>query len=104
MTHILGSLQEPQLGRRSVGDGLLGRERLRRDDEERRLRVQLLQGLGHVGAVDVRDEMNIGTHLVGLQSLSGHKRTLKFRNLWLSKLHRQLSLLQIKLWGLKMNA
>ncbi len=65
-TYILCRLQEPLLGRGGVGDSLLRRERLGRDDEEGRLGVQLLQGLGHVGAVNVGDEVNVGADLASM--------------------------------------
>ncbi len=75
--YIVGLCQEPLLGGGCVGDGLLSGEGLRGDDEERRLGVQLLQSLGHVGPVDVGHEVNVWADLVGLQSFSGHQRTLE---------------------------
>ena len=47
---------EPVAGQARVGEGLEGGERLRGDDEQRRLRVEVGGRLGAVGGVDVRDE------------------------------------------------
>jgi len=75
-------LEHGSLGRFGVGHGLKRRERLGSDDEERLLDVHLLEGLGHVGAVDVGDEIDFrrglaGNRLVGirLQSFGDHHRT-----------------------------
>lgn len=54
---VLGGLQEPLPRRGGVGDRLLGRERLGRDDEQRRLRVAQADGLCQVGSVDVGHEV-----------------------------------------------
>ena len=76
------SLEDGGLGRFGVGHGLEGRERLGSDDEERLFDVHLLERLGHVGAVDVRNEVDFrrglaGNRLVGirLQSFGDHHRT-----------------------------
>ena len=73
---VLGRLQEPVLCRVGVSDGLLRGEGLAGDDEQRRLRIQLLEGLRHVGAVDVGHEVDVGAHLVRLQGLCHHVRAL----------------------------
>lgn len=72
---VLGSLEEPRLGRGGVGDGLLGGESLRRDDEKRRFSVDLLEGLGQVGSIDVRHEMHFQSLRVRLQGLGDHQRS-----------------------------
>ncbi len=70
------------LGRFGVRHGLEGREGLGSDDEERFFDVHLLEGLGHVGAVDVRNEVDFrgvfaGNRLVGirLEGFGDHHRT-----------------------------
>ena len=58
-----------------VGQRLQRAERLARDDEQRRRRVEALAGLRRVGRVDVGDEPALQTVLdVGLQRLVGHHR------------------------------
>ena len=63
----------PVLGRGCVGDGLLRGERLGGDDEERALRIALLERLRHVGAVDVGDEVDVGSDAERLQGLRDHQ-------------------------------
>ena len=48
-------------------------ERLGGDDEECALRVTFFESLGHVGAVDVRDEMYVGSDAERLQSFRDHQ-------------------------------
>ena len=69
-----GCVQEPHLGSRGVGDGLLRGECLAGDDEQGRLGVQLLQDLRYVGAVDVGDEVDLGPDGERLESLRDHER------------------------------
>ena len=76
------SLEHGGLGRFGVGHGLERREGLGSDDEERLFDVHLLEGFGHVGAVDVRNEVDFrrglaGNRLVciGLEGFGGHHRT-----------------------------
>ncbi len=64
-----------------VRHGFKSREGLGSDDEERFFDVHLLEGLGHVGAVDVRNEVNFrgvfaGNRLVciGLEGFGDHHR------------------------------
>ena len=64
----------PILGRGGVGNGLLRGESLGGDDEEGALRIALFEGLRHVGAVDVGDEVDIGSNAERLQCLRGHQR------------------------------
>ncbi len=48
------------------------------DDEEGGLSVELGEGLGHVRAINIRDEPDVGSSFrVRLQSFSHHQRTLK---------------------------
>lgn len=50
------------------------------DDEEGGLSVELGEGLGHVRAINIRDEPDVGSSFrVWLQSFSHHQRTLKNR-------------------------
>ena len=56
--YLFGCFQEPLLGCCSVGDGFLSGERFRGHNKEGGLGVQFLQGLSHVGAVDVRHEVS----------------------------------------------
>ena len=66
-------LEEPRLGRVGVGGGLGGGEGLGGDEEERRLWVGGVEGLGHVRAVDVGHEVE--GHVLGavvLESLGDH--------------------------------
>ncbi len=49
-------LEQPGARRVRVGHRLLRREGLRRDDEQRRRRVEVAHGFGEIGAVDVRHE------------------------------------------------
>ena len=56
-------LDEPLLGGGGVGDCLLGGERLGGDDEENRFRVDALQHFRQMTAVNVRDKVNVRTHL-----------------------------------------
>ena len=76
------SLEDGGLGRFGVGHGLERRERLGSDDEERLFDVHLLEGFGHVRAVDVGDEVDFrrglaGDRLVGirLEGFGDHHRT-----------------------------
>lgn len=70
---VLRGLEEPIARGVGIGDGLLRGKGLRRDDEERGLGRELLQRLGHVGAVDVGDEMGAEVFLrVGLERLGDH--------------------------------
>ena len=75
------SLEDGGLGGFGVRHGFKSREGLGSDDEERFFDVHLLEGLGHVGAVDVGDKVNFrrclaGNGLVGigLQSFGHHHR------------------------------
>ncbi|GKT93537.1 hypothetical protein Ct61P_11387 [Colletotrichum tofieldiae] len=66
-------LEEPRLGRVGVGGGLGGGEGLGGDEEEGGLGVRVGEGLGHVGAVNVGDEVQglvLGT--VVLEGLGDH--------------------------------
>ena len=76
------SLEHCSLGRFGVGHGLKRRERLGSDDEERLFDVHLLEGFGHVGAVDVRNKVDFRGGLAGnrlfcirLESFGHHHRT-----------------------------
>ena len=67
--------QRPLAGGLGVGHRLQRRERLRGDDEQRLLRVEVAGGLGEVGAVDVGDEAEAEVALrVVAQRLVGHHR------------------------------
>jgi hypothetical protein len=55
---VTSGRKEPSPRRMSVGDRLLRRKGLRSDDEERRGRIEVLDGLGDMRTVYVRDEMN----------------------------------------------
>lgn len=73
ITYITGSLEEPLLCGLGIGDGLLSGERLAGNDEERRLRVTLLQYFRNVGPVDIRDEVHLHIALaVMLERLAHH--------------------------------
>ncbi len=66
-------LHQPVLGRMGVGQGLLGGECLGRDDEQRGLRVQRLEGLHDMRPVDVGDEMGVEAGFaVRAQGLGDH--------------------------------
>ncbi len=66
--------QQPLPGRARVGQGLEGRERLRRDDEQRLGGVEVDGRLAKVGAVDVRDEPEAHRPVaVVRQRLGGHR-------------------------------
>jgi hypothetical protein len=70
---VLCGVEEPGLCGVGVGDGLGGGEGLAGNEEQSGLRVASLEGLGHVGAVDVGDEVELHALLaVGLESLGDH--------------------------------
>ena len=56
-------LDEPLLGGGGVGDCFLGGECLGGDDEENSFRVDALQHFRQMTTVNVRDEVNVRTHL-----------------------------------------
>jgi hypothetical protein len=75
-TNLDSRLEEPLPRRLSVGDRLLSSERLRSNDEERRLSVALLGDLSDVSSVNVRNEVALEALLsVRLESLSDHDGT-----------------------------
>jgi hypothetical protein len=59
---------QPAACRRGVGERFLRRERLRDDDEQRRCRVEAVQGAGQVFRVDVGDEAYAGRVLAGREN------------------------------------
>ena len=66
--------EQPVAGRPRVRERLDGRERLRRDDEERRGGIEVARRLDEVGPVDVRDEP-VGPLAVGvLRQRAGRHR------------------------------
>ena len=76
------SLEDGGLCSFGVRHGFKSRERLGSNDEERFFDVHLLEGFGHVGAVDVRNEVDFrrvfaSSRLVGirLQGFGHHHRT-----------------------------
>jgi hypothetical protein len=70
---VLCGLKEPPLGGVGVGDGLCGGEGLAGNKEEGGLRVTSLESLGHVGAVDVGDKVELHALLaVRLEGLGDH--------------------------------
>lgn len=70
---LLARLQEPMLRRSRVRYGLCGCERLTCDQEQRRLRVTILERLRHGGAVDVRHKVQLHTLLaIRLERLANH--------------------------------
>lgn len=70
---VLSGVEEPLLSGVGVGDGLGGGEGLAGDKEEGGLRVTSLEGLGHVGAVNVGDEVELHALLaVSLEGLGDH--------------------------------
>ena len=76
------SLENGSLGGFGVRHGFKSGESLGSDDEERFFDVHLLEGFGHVGAVDVRNEVDFrrvfaSSRLVGirLQGFGHHHRT-----------------------------
>ena len=75
-TRIAGSLEEPLLSGLRVGDCFLSRERLTCHDKKRRLGVTLVQYLGHVGPVYIRDKVHLHiAFTVMLEGLTDHDRT-----------------------------
>ena len=75
MGFLPGLRQEPVLGRMGVGERLLGGEGLGGHDEQRGFRVQALDRLSHVRAVDIRYEVDIESFLgVRFQGLGDHDR------------------------------
>lgn len=74
ITYIFCMRKEPVLGSCRICDSLLGREGLGSDDEERCFRVQLLQCLRNVGAVDVWHKMCLEMACIWLQSFGDHQR------------------------------
>jgi len=72
---VLKMLQQPFAGSGGVGHGLLGGERLRGQDEQRRLRREGTQRLGQVAGIEVGDEMDLQVALgVEAQGGAGHAR------------------------------
>ena len=68
-------LEQPRARGLRVRDRLLRRERLRRDDEQRGLGIEVSHGLGEVRRVDVRDEVRAEVLLpVRAQRLGHHHR------------------------------
>ena len=75
---VVGLLEEPGLGSVGVGGGLGRGEGLGGDQEEGRLRVGVLEGLGDVSAVNVGNEVQSQVFSsVVLESLSNHDGTAK---------------------------
>lgn len=73
---ILCGLHEPVLRGVRIGDSLCGSKCLGRNEEKSSLRVRVLQGFGHVGTVDVGDEVELHVGLaIWLEGLSDHDRT-----------------------------
>ena len=69
------SVEQPRLAQPGVGERLERAERLARDDEQRRRRVEALQRGRGIGRVDVRDEPALQALLpVRLEGLVGHHR------------------------------
>jgi hypothetical protein len=70
---VLCGVEEPGLCGVGVGDGLGGGEGLAGNKEQSGLRVASLEGLSHVGAVNVGDEVELHALLtVSLESLGDH--------------------------------
>ncbi len=66
---------QPFAGEPCIGQRLESRECLGGDDEQGRLGIQILSGLGDVGGVDVRHEQRLDAGIrVGLESLVDHHR------------------------------
>lgn len=75
---VLGLLEEPGLGSVGVGGGLGRGEGLGGDQEEGRLGVGVLEGLGDVSAVNVGNEVQSQViRAVVLESLSDHDGTAR---------------------------
>jgi hypothetical protein len=66
---------DPAAGGRRVGHGLDRREGLGSDDEERRRRIEVLQRVGDVRAIDVRHEMAARAVMVGRKRQRRHGRS-----------------------------
>lgn len=72
---VLCSVKEPPLGGVGVGDSLCGGEGLAGNKEEGGLRVTSPESLGHVGAIDVGNEVELHALLaVRLEGLGDHDR------------------------------
>jgi hypothetical protein len=70
---VLCVSEEPLLGSVGVGGGLSSGEGLGGDEEESSLGVRVAEGLGHVGTVNVGDEVELHVALaVRLKSLGDH--------------------------------
>jgi hypothetical protein len=70
---VLCVSEEPLLGSVGVGAGLSSGEGLGSDEEESSLGVRVAEGLGHVGTVNVGDEVELHVALaVRLESLGDH--------------------------------
>ena len=70
---VVESAEDPFLRGVGVRHGLHRRERLGGDDEKRLFRIQLRDGVDHVEAVDVGDEIDVQSFLrEGLQGFAGH--------------------------------
>ncbi len=72
---VTGMPQEPVAGAQCVGHGLLSGEGLGGHQEQGGFRIDLLQGLGDVGAVDVGDKVHLQVILVGAQGFGDHDGT-----------------------------
>lgn len=66
---VVRLLEEPALGRVGVGGGLGGGKGLGGNEEESGLGVRSLEGLGHVGAVNVGDKVQ--SHVISTVVLKG---------------------------------
>jgi hypothetical protein len=73
MTHVLGGFEEPVLGGGSIGDGLLGGERLGSDNEDGGLPITRLQNLCQVGSINVGNKVHLQVSLrVVLECFADH--------------------------------
>ena len=72
---VTGDVDEPVAGGQGVGHGLLSGEGLGGHQEQGGFRIDLLQGLGDVGAIDVGDEVHLQVVFEGAQGLGDHHWT-----------------------------
>ena len=74
MCRVLCMLEEPLFGRHGIHEGLLGGERLGCYNKQYSLRIELLEHLGHMSAVNIGHEMNLERAAVRFQRLGDHER------------------------------
>ena len=72
---VLRGAEEPRLGGFRVCHRFLRRERFRRDDKERRFRIELFERFGDMSSVDVGNEVGRNIRLIGRQRFADHART-----------------------------